>query len=422
MNRALQHRLTCRFLWASLLFIGGSVWAQDNKPMIVITPQEVCDYCDTLVDATFDLTGERLYVAARGKNQDGDVYPWLSLWDITRTNQTQATMIVNSKSPVQDDGDFMIKSDPLGELMGVAGHTMKLWYAKVSNGTLPYLATLTKGSSQIHAFVFSHKGDKIAVSVDDNNLSLWDTFKVKTGDLSVAAKAKTNGHAITIRFHPAKLYYLDGIDGGDTEIWDYSQLTNGSPKHLVSLSSDDHDIVIDHSGGRVVTTDMDYVGYAVLWNMNEVLNGNTTPIAKMQHSDDVFSINFDTTERYIVTASDDKTAKLWDSSQIKNSVPLLVCTMQHKCGVRLALFAPGKNRILTTSTCEIKLWDTQTVKEDGKATLLNTFDTDGSYQKIQLDPAGIWLLTVNDKSVQLWDIASLQPDQEPPTSETDYSE
>ena len=89
MKRLFQGRLACQVLWANILLINGFVWAQDNKPMIVITPQEVCDYCDTLVDATFDLTGERLYVAATGKNQDGDAYPYLSLWDITRPTRPQ---------------------------------------------------------------------------------------------------------------------------------------------------------------------------------------------------------------------------------------------------------------------------------------------------------------------------------------------
>ena len=415
MNRLIQHRIACRVLWAGIVFTSCSAWTQDNKPMIVITPQDVCDYCDTLVDATFDLTGERLYVAARGQNQDGDVYPWLSLWDMTQTNQTQATLLASSKSLVPDAGDFMIMSDPAGQLMGVAGYTMKLWQAKMNNSTLPYLTTLTKDSSQIHTFAFSRKGDKIAVSVDEDNLSIWDTFSLN--DTNPLAKAKTSGHAISIQFHPEKPYIVDGLGGGDTEAWDYSQIKKGAPKHLASFQAPGGAFVVSISpDAERVGVSMGRCHCAELWSLADVLKGHTNPIAKMQHDNVVYMINFDKTGRYIVTASGDRTAKLWDSDQIKDGTPALLATMRHECSdVYLILFVPDKNRLLTSSSCEIKLWDTQNTDEEGRAALLNTFRTDGSYQRIKLDPMNIWLLTINSEAAKLWDIAVLQPDPEPET-------
>lgn len=398
-------RALCLGLWLS----SPVVFGQDNKPVIVITPQEVCDYCDTLVDATFDLTGTRLYLAARGKDQEGYFYPYLSLWDVTRTNHTQAVQVIKAKSPVQDSGDFMIKLDPSGQLMGVAGHTMKLWRAKMNNGTLPYLATLTKGTSQIHSFAFSHKGDKIAYSLDSDDLTIWDTFNNKT------LIAKTNGNAVSIQFHLTKLFVLDGLGGSDTEIWDYSQTTSGAPKHLAWFHAPGGAYVVtfDPSGERVGVS-MGRCHCAALWSMDSVISGSTAPLARMQHDDVVYFISFDATGRYIVTTSSDYTAKLWDSMQIKDEVPLLLATMKHECSVYLGLFAQDKSRILTSSDCgEVKLWDTLHIKEGGDATLLNTFNTDSSYRKIELDPAGIWLLTVNSKAAELWDIAAIQPDLEP---------
>ena len=399
-----------------LLVASPAVFGQDNSPVIVITPQEVCDYCDTLVDATFDLTGTRLYLAARGKDQEGEIYPYLSLWDVTRTNHTQPALVAKSRSPVQDSGDFMIRLDSTGKLMGVAGHTMKLWRAGVSNGTLPYLATLTKDSSQIHTFAFSAKGDKIAYSLDNDDLTIWDTFNNET------LTAKTFSNAVSIQFHPTKLYVLDGLGGSDTEIWDYSQVTSGSPKHLAWFHAPGGAFVVtfDQSGERVGVS-MGRCHCADLWNMESVINGNTTPLARMQHDDVVPFISFDATGRYIVTTSHDYTAKLWDSYQIKDEAPRLLATMKHDCYVDLGLFVHDKNRILTSSDCgEVKLWDTLHLKEGGKATLLNTFNTGESYQKIELDPAGIWLLTVNSNTAELWDIAALQPDQDATTPEPDY--
>ena len=414
MNRALQHRLTCRFLWASLLFIGGSVWAQDNKPMIVITPQEVCDYCDTLVDATFDLTGERLYVAARGKNQDGDVYPWLSLWDITRTNQTQATPVLTARSPVMDSDDFMIKLDSIGRLIGVAGKSLKLWYADVNNKTLPYMGTLSQPSS-LFAFAFSPKGDKVATGTDGYFL-VWDTYRLNNTIPMLVATAGPGIKANSVSFSPSKQLIL--ARGG---IWDITQIENEKPKQLVNFDNNGAHI-ISSPDNKWVASSIDFAYTAYLWITSSAIGGNGDHVAHMDHGDYVSSIIFDTTSRYIVSTSDDGTAKLWDSSSIKDKVPLLLATMDQGCGVLQSLFTLDRTRVFTRGSCNIKLWDVGNIKEDGKATLLNTFIADGGYQKIQLDPAEIWLLTVSDKSVQLWDVAALQPDQEPPTSETDYSE
>ena len=412
MNRLLQPRMACRVLWAGILFTIDSVWAQDNKPVIVITPQEVCDYCDTFVDAGFDLTGEGLYLAARGTNKDGDTYPYMSFWDITRTDQTRATAILAERSPVIDSKDFAINLDPTGRLVGIAGANLKLWNARVDNGTLPYLATLAKTARQIHSFAFSQKGDKIAAGLDENGsfFSVWDTYRFNGSDPLPVAKGSTGDRVMSIQFHATKPYLLAGRR--HIELWDYSQITNGVPKELADLSycGDSSAIMFDSDRERIVASTTS--GCAAVWDLNNVMNGSKDPIITLNHGGNVVSISIDPTGRYILTASWNQTAKLWDTAQLENKVPLLLATMKHQCEVKQALFAPDKNRILTSSNCEVKYWNTQEVKDDGQATLLNTFNTDGSYNKIQLDPAGIWLLSVSNTLTQLWDIAALEPDQE----------
>ena len=422
--RALSlNRKIRRGLWLGLLAVSSAVSGQDNQPVIVITPQEVCDYCDTLVDATFDLTGMRLYIAARGKDQEGDIYPYLSLWDITKTNHSQATTVVKVKSPVQDTRDFMIKLDITGRLVGIAGSALKLWYAELNNGTLPYLATLDKEFTGIHSFAFSDKSDKVAAGYNNHGidyLGVWDTYQFEDNKPKLLAKVNI-APAVSTQFNPTGRYILDGRGGLFAEIWDLSQIKNEAPGHIgLKEIGGPYTVTFDHDG-RQIGVSMGSCHCAGLWNMDSVISGNTAPIALMPHGSDVYFITFDSTGRLIATTSNDHTAKLWNGTHIENSSLELLATMNHDCGVDQAIFTRNASRMFTRSSCDIKFWDIQHIKEDGKATLLNTF-SDGGYQKIELDPAGIWLLTVNSKAAELWDIAALQPDQDATTPEPDYSE
>ena len=409
-------------LLLGFLVISPAVFGQDNRPVIVITPQEVCDYCDTLVDATFDLTGTRLYLAASGYDQEGDIYPFLSLWDVMRTNHTQATSVIQVKSPVQDTRDFMIKLDATGRLIGVAGSALKLWYAELTNGTLPYLATLDKDFTGIHSFAFSDKSDKVAAGYNNHGvdyLGVWDTYQFEDNKPKLLAKVNI-APAVSIQFNPTGRYVLDGRAGLFAEIWDLSQIKNETPGHIgLKEIGGPYTVTFDHDG-RQIGVSMGSCHCAGLWSMDSVIKGDTGPIALMQHDSDVYFIAFDPTGRYIVTTSNDHTAKLWNGTQIKEGSPELLATMNHDCSVNQAIFTRNTTRIFTRSSCDIKFWDIQHIKEDGKATLLNTFHTDGGYQKIELDPAGIWLLTVNSYAAELWDIAALQPDQDATTPEPDY--
>ena len=335
-------------------------------------------------------------------------------------NQTHATPIVKTKCPAIDSRDFKIKLDSTGRLLGLAGNTLKLWFAEVNNGTLPYLATIGGDFTGIHSFDFSPKNDKVAAGYNNHGidyLGVWDTYQLEDGEPKLLVK-KNLGPVVSMQFNPSGQYLLCGQNQGPygAEIWDLTQIENEEPKEVVFLGYHDTGVatVTIYSMGKKLS--VVYSGNALIWNMDAVLGGNTAPVAVMKHNNIIVSVNPDPEGHYILTASDDYTTKLWDSSQIKDTTPSLLATMKHQCPVYQALFSPDKNRILTSSTCEVKLWDTRTVKEDGRATLLNTFNTDGSYQKIELDPAGIWMLTVNSKAAELWDIATLEPD---PESETE---
>ncbi|WP_257276020.1 hypothetical protein, partial [Endozoicomonas sp. SESOKO4] len=52
--------MICRVVGFAFWVASPVVFGQDNQPVIIIKPRDVCDCCDKLVDATFDLTGERL--------------------------------------------------------------------------------------------------------------------------------------------------------------------------------------------------------------------------------------------------------------------------------------------------------------------------------------------------------------------------
>ncbi|WP_257276014.1 WD40 repeat domain-containing protein, partial [Endozoicomonas sp. SESOKO4] len=375
--------------------------------------------CDKLVDATFDLTGERLYVAAKGKNQAGDTYSHLGLFDMTRTNRTLATALVKVKGPVLDSQDFRIKLDATGRLVGIAGNSLKLWYARVSNGTLPYLATLDNDFNGIYSFDFSRKSDKLAAGYNDdgdNYLGVWDTYQLEDNKPKLLAKVKSYP-AVSIQFHPTGRYVLSGIHvnsyGSFAELWDLSEIKSKTPSHikLNENGARPYIVTFDHEGRQIGVSMVDD-NFAVLWHMDSIISGDTDPLAFMGHDDDVYFIAFDPTGRYIVTTSGDHTAKLWDGTQIKKNSPKLLATMNHGCAVKQAIFIRNNTRVFTRSDCDIRLWDIQHIPVDGKAKLLNTFHTDGGYYKIELDPAAIWLLTVNIEAAEIWDIAALQPDSE----------
>ena len=419
MNRLFQLRAACPVLWTGILITIGSAWAQNDKPMIVITPQEVCDYCDTMIDATLDLSGTRLYLEAKGTNQDYDDYQHLSLWDLTHTNQTQASSIVSVRSPVMDSNDFMIKLDPTGQLLGSLGYGMKLWFANEKNNTLPYLGDL-ENDFRFPAFTFSNKGDKVAVSTRDKYLAIWDTVRLNGTLPLMIVKASTKDGAQTVRFSSSDRYILAG-----TDLFDLSQINSKVPKRVVELhvTGGGPSSVAFSKNDALIGVGLSWCYCAALWDTSSALQGNAEPIAFMKHGEHVHFIDFDKTGQYVVTTADDNTAKLWDTTKIENQAPLLLATMEHECGgVYQAIFTDDSSRLFTRSLCGIKLWDIKHIKDDGKPPLIAEFTTDGGYSKIELDPAGIWLLTVNSKSAQLWDIAALEPDREPSTAETDYPE
>lgn len=408
--------MICRLVWFGFWVASPVVFGQDNQPVIIIKPRDVCDYCDNLVDATFDLTGERLYVAAKGKNQAGDTYSHLSLWDMTRTNRTQATALVKVKIPVLDSQDFGIKLDATGRLVGVAGKTLKLWYARVSNGTLPYMATLDNDFTGISSFDFSRKSDKVAAGYNSDGghyLGVWDTYQFEDNKPKLLAKVKI-ARAVSIQFDPAGRYILSGMDAGSywsfAELWDLSQIKSETPDQI-KLKQDGgapYIVTFDHEGKQIGVS-MVGDNCAVLWHMDSIISGDTDPLAFMQHNDDVYFIAFDPTGRYIVTTSEDHTAKLWDGTQIKKDSPKLLATMNHGCEVYQAIFTRNNTRMFTRSECAVKFWDIQHIPVDGKAKLLNTFSPGGYENKIELDPAGIWLLAFNIEAVEIWDIAALHP-------------
>ncbi|WP_448216904.1 WD40 repeat domain-containing protein [Endozoicomonas sp. 2B-B] len=411
--------MICRLVWFSFWVASPVVFGQDKQPVIIIEPWNVCDCCDNLVDATFDLTGERLYVAANGKNQAGDTYSHLGLFDITRTNRTLATALVKVKGPVLDSRDFGIKLDATGRLVGIAGNSLKLWYARVSNGTLPYLATLDNDFNSIYSFAFSRKSDKVAAWYNedgDNYLGVWDTYQLEDDKPKLLAKVKNKDRAVSIQFDPTGRYILD--EGGEAlaELWDLSQIKSETPGRIGLKSFgylyNPYTVTFDHEGKQIGIS-MGYECYCGgLWSMDSIVSGDTAPLAFMKHNSNVYSIAFDPTGRYIVTTSEDHTAKLWDGTQIKKNSPKLLATMNHDCTVRQAIFTRNNTRMFTRDDCDIRFWDIQHIPVDGKAKLLNTFHTDGGYHKIELDPAGIWLLTVNNKAAEVWDIVALQPDSE----------
>ena len=399
-----------RFLWFGFCVTSPMVFGQDNKPVIVITPQEVCDYCDTLVDATFDLTGTKLYLEAKGINSDDDDYQHLSLWDISQTNHTHASIILSEQSPEMDPNDFMIKIDPTGRLLGSIGKSMKLWFAGVKNNTLPYLATL-ESDFAFPAFAFSHRGDKIAVGTRDKYLAIWDTFRFNGSKPLLMVKASTEDSAQCVQFSPSERFILAG-----TDLFDLSQIESGIPKRVVELDviGGEPNSVAFSEDGKHIGVGLSYCYCGALWYTDSAIEGNPEPVALMKHGEHVHFINFDKTGQYVVTTADDRTAKLWDTSKIDNKAPLLLATMEHECdGVYQAIFTPDSSLLFTRSLCGIKLWDIKHIRADHKPPLVASFLTDGGYQKIELDPAGIWLLTVNSKSAELWDIAALHPDPVP---------
>lgn len=410
MKRLLIHRLVFRFVLSEFLLVSTYIHAQDNKPVIAITSQEVCDYCDTLVDATFDLTGTKLYLEAKGTDQDDDDWQHLSLWDITRTNHTQATAFLVTRSPEMDDRDFTIKLDPSGRLVGSLGKAMKLWSAEEKNNTLPYIATL-ENDFAYPGFAFSHKGDKIAVGTRAHYLAMWDTFRLNGTVPSLVVKTSTKADsAKAVQFSPTDRYLLAG-----TDLFDLSQIEGGVPKRIVELDviGGEPNSVAFNKNGTQIGVGLSYCYCGALWNTSSALKGIAEPIAFMKHGEHVHFIDFDKTGQYVVTTADDGTAKLWDTTKIENKAPLLLATMEHECGgVYQAIFTHDSSLLFTRSLCGIKLWDIKHIKADHKPPLVATFVTDGGYQKIELDPAGIWLLTVSRKTAELWDIAALQPDSE----------
>ena len=59
------------------------------------------------------------------------------------------------------------------------------------------------------------------------------------------------------------------------------------------------------------------------------------------------------------------------------------------------------------------------MNEGGDATLLNT---GSNYQKIEPDPAGIWLLTVNSEAAELWNLDVLLTASGSPTPDLVHAE
>jgi WD40 repeat protein len=287
----------------------------------------------------FNRSGSQLFTG----NWDGSV----AAWNITATGEEELNTL-----PVSSSANTIALS-PDETRLAVAGAdgAASVWDVNSREVVL----TLVGHTERILNIRYSPDGRHIATASLDGTAIIWDaTTGEPLSTLDRHGEGLVGGFftgVLDVAFSPdGRLLATAGADK-TARIWD---VESGEEMLVIDYPTGLTRVVFSPDGSLLATASDEPEATVVLW---DVATGQALVTLPRSHADRVWGVAFSPDGTLLATSGGDATAKVWQFDTTNGSADLLATLAGHSGTVGQVTFAPAGRSLITSSCCELKMWD-----------------------------------------------------------------
>ncbi|MBI5774700.1 MAG: protein kinase [Verrucomicrobia bacterium] len=324
--------------------------------------------------------------AAEARSTPGVVQIW-NLADGTRIRVSITHTARVMHAAFSPDGTWLATAS--------ADKTARVWNVATGQPGTPPL----RHGDVVNAIEFSPDGTRVVTASSDRTARIWDAA---TGELTVPP-LEQNGAVLHAAFSPDGRWIVTAGSESTAQVWDAATGAPAAPAlhhhgavRFAAFSPD----------GRRILTAAEKV--ARVWDT--ATGGPLTP--PLAGSDELLGAAFDASGRTVLTVNRDQSLRLWQPSATSPSASILQHSQSR--GVRLAMFSPDGQRVVTLCTDNnVCVWSTA----DGRK-LGPSLQHREPVQRISFSADERELITasgtsINMSKVRFWEITTGKPGERP---------